>query len=197
MLNRSLPYFLEDRTGIVSRTTFDDIYDRLFLSIDPSSSSSTVTISSSPRRASSHTDSTQPRRLSSYAKEADSPSTAVTLHFGQRGTLGSVVFPDESVVPMASWLKKTGLFSGSLSRKFTASDGEEYRWVYQSATEHEWTLIHTQSNLTVAHYIPKPPHKTAYGTSGNVLTIYEVCGGVAVEILASLTVMRYIAANGL
>ena len=40
MLNRSLPYFLEDRTGVFTSSDFDDIYDRLFLRVSPAPSHS-------------------------------------------------------------------------------------------------------------------------------------------------------------
>ena len=100
----------------------------------PSSSSSThtITITSCPRRSSHHstsptsptltstppTTTTTTRRLSSYTREnPDSPS--ITLEFGQRGTLGNVIFcikARRECVPLGSWLKKTGLFSGYVFR---------------------------------------------------------------------------------
>ena len=33
MLNRTLPYYLEDRTGLHTASDYDDIYDRLFLRV--------------------------------------------------------------------------------------------------------------------------------------------------------------------
>ena len=33
MINRVLPYYLEDRTGHYTGTDFDEIYDRLFLRV--------------------------------------------------------------------------------------------------------------------------------------------------------------------
>ncbi|KAI0765561.1 hypothetical protein BC629DRAFT_1293484 [Irpex lacteus] len=206
MLNRALPYFLEDRTGQLSDTEYDDIYDRLFLHVSSSSPSSpsspspqplTITISSTPRRSSPHSHSHPPntRRLST-----SEPS--VTLEFGgSRGalSLGSVTFSmkgRKESLGMGTWLRRTSLFSGSLSRKFRASDGEEYRWVYRGVEGHEWTLLTAQST-PIAHYTLKHPSKPAYGTSGNVLVVCEAYGNIAIEVLASLIVMRCIAAYNL
>ncbi|KAI0753574.1 hypothetical protein BC629DRAFT_1177680 [Irpex lacteus] len=165
---------------------------------------------------------------------------SVTLEFGgSRGalSLGHVTFATKArreSLGMGSWVRKTSLFSGSLSRKFRASDGEEYRWVYRGVEGHEWTvricisflfpspsppflspssftvpvlnastnvLWHTQlltaQSTQIAHYTLKHPSKPAYGTSGNVLVVCEARGGIVVEVLASLIVMRCIAAYNL
>ncbi|KAI0693478.1 hypothetical protein BC835DRAFT_1072133 [Cytidiella melzeri] len=195
MLNRSLPYFLEDRTGIFTHTDFDDIYDRLFLKVFPHGHTSQnpflFTIHSTARRSTPH-EQHHSRRGTIRDRE---PS--LTLEFGPRGALGNVVFSAKNEsVPMAQWLKKTSMFGGSMSRKFRASDGEEYRWIHQGAEGQEWTLVDSRDYL-VAHYNFKPADKPAYSTSGNVLTIYETHGHIAVEILASLTIMRHIAAHNL
>nr|VWO97776.1 Uncharacterized protein [Ganoderma boninense] len=60
----------------------------------------------------------------------------------------------------------------SLSRKFTAGNGEEYRWLHRAVKDHEWSCVDSR-DYVVAHYNLKPPEKLAYNTSGNVLTIYE------------------------
>ncbi|KAI0765566.1 hypothetical protein BC629DRAFT_1703953 [Irpex lacteus] len=215
MLNRALPYFLEDRTGHLSDTEYDDIYDRMFLHVSSSSPSPpssptspssspasqplTITISSTPRRSSPLSHPPNTRRLSSYAQTTE-PS--VTLEFGgSRGalSLGSVTFSTKArreSLGMGSWVRRMSLFSGSLSRKFRASDGEEYRWVYRGVEGHEWTLLTAQSTQ-IAHYTLKRPSKPAYGTSGNVLAVCEAYGGIVVEVLASLIVMRCIAAYNL
>ena len=33
----------------------------------------------------------------------------------------------------------------SLFRKFTASDGKEYKWGYHMVAEHEWTVRHSHN----------------------------------------------------
>lgn len=82
----------------------------------------------------------------------------------------------------------------SRSRKFTASDGREYRWGYGMEADQEWTVsgIIDHPSLSypllrptslfqcvnvddevVAHYSLKHPNRPAYSTSGNVFTVYE------------------------
>ncbi|KAI0337484.1 hypothetical protein BDW22DRAFT_1433260 [Trametopsis cervina] len=207
MLNRSLPYFLEDRTGLVAHSDYDDIYDRLFLSVSspslpcghapshPQSQPTTLTIHNTGRRSSSSHHPNGPPRLHRSSSEP-----AITLEFGARGALGNVILPahagSEGPVPMGQWLRKTSLFSSSLSRKFRASDGAEYRWIHRGAEGQEWTLVDGREYL-VAHYALRPADKPAYSTSGNVLTVYESHVHIVVEILASLTIMRHIEANNL
>ncbi|THH02232.1 hypothetical protein EW026_g632 [Hermanssonia centrifuga] len=222
MLNRALPYYLEDRTGVFTGSDFDDMYDRMFLRVSPppshlshapsspaSPSPFSLMIYASTRRSST-------QKEYAYAYRERNPSMrqgepAIVLEFGPRGALGNATFIGPSVgkdgkekstgvttetIFMGHWLKKTGMFSGSLSRKFRASDGEEYRWMHQGAEGQEWTLVDSRDYL-IAHYNLKPQSKPAYTTSGNVLTIHEAFGHLSVEILASLTIMRHIAAHNL
>lgn len=201
MLNRTLPYYLEDRTGVYTASDYDDIYDRLFLRVSSSSSSSpsahpppvSRSVSSSSTSTASSLSSSPPslsplaappapaypsasgtwgapspatppftisiantgRRSSTRAfltgqraPRAD-PAPAVVLAFGRGGALGSVVVHARDgeggagkgrSVPMGQWLRRTGVFAGSLSRKFVGSDGREYRWVHRGVEGHEWTV---------------------------------------------------------
>ncbi|KAH9949144.1 hypothetical protein B0H21DRAFT_820334 [Amylocystis lapponica] len=189
MINKTLPFFLEDRTGLFTGSDFDDVYDRLFLRVAPApapAADSTLMIYNAGRRSSSQRD---------YRPARRDPS--VVLEFGPHGALGKISFVGSSIaLPMAQYLRKTSLFGGSLSRKFRASDGEEYRWTYKSVDEQEWSCVDARE-YPVAHYNLKPSHKPAYSTSGNILTIYEAYASLSVEILASLTIMRHIAAHNL
>ncbi|OBZ65416.1 hypothetical protein A0H81_14581 [Grifola frondosa] len=191
MLNRSLPYFLEDRTGLFTGSDFDDVYDRMFLRVarpsEPSSQrDDTLMVYNVGRRSSGQRD---------YRPSVREPS--VVLQFGPNGALGTIAFKGSSVsMPMNQYVKKTSMFGGSLSRKFRASDGEEYKWTYRSVENHEWTCVDSR-NYLVAHYDLKPAEKPVYGTSGNILTIYEAFANISIEILASLTIMRHIAAHSL
>lgn len=81
---------------------------------------------------------------------------AVMLQFGPRGALGSANFLNlpsgtergekgldvvaRETMQMGQWLKKTSIFGGTLSRKFKASNGEEYRWMYRSVESQEWSV---------------------------------------------------------
>ncbi|KAH9887657.1 hypothetical protein C8Q73DRAFT_794661 [Cubamyces lactineus] len=191
MVNRSLPYFLEDRTGQHTGTDLDEIYDRLFLHVarappnqtrDPSGL--TLLMYDTGRRSSS-------RRHSRPSVREPS----VILDFGANGALGTISFPGSSVsLPMSQYLRKTSMFAGSLSRKFTGSNGEDYRWIYRGVKEHEWLCVDSR-DYVVAQYTLKPPEKPAYNTSGNILTIDEPFAHLALEIVAALTIMRHLAAS--
>ncbi|KAH9890399.1 hypothetical protein C8Q73DRAFT_667299 [Cubamyces lactineus] len=146
MLNRSLPYLLEDRTGHYAGSDFDEIYDRLFLHVSRSPptiregdyTESTLVVYDTGRRSSS-------RRQSRPALRE--PSAIMEL--GANGALRTIPFPSSlaTSMPMSQYLRKTSMFAGSLSRKFTASNGEDYRWIYQGVKEHEWTYISIDISL--------------------------------------------------
>ncbi|KAH9962458.1 hypothetical protein BC827DRAFT_222423 [Russula dissimulans] len=184
-------YFFEDRTGLLTGSDFDEVYDRGFLRV-----------SSTPQR-------TRNAGLMIYDMGQRSTSVgdrdgrhfyrepSVILDFGPRGALGIIHFTKGSIsIPMHQYLRKVSLFSGSLFRKFTASDGKEYKWGHHMVTEHEWTCLNAE-NLLVARYDLKPVDRAAYGTSGNVLTVYESFAHLSIELVASLTIMRHIAQNNL
>lgn len=105
----------------------------------------------------------------------------------------------------------------SLSRKFRASDGREYRWQHKTIDDHEWSvrptpflphhaMIHVSSpfllqclseeNYIIAHYDLRPPNVPAYGVSGNNLTIYEayshLCMGTSALSRPSSNVFRVV-----
>ncbi|PCH41781.1 hypothetical protein WOLCODRAFT_137583 [Wolfiporia cocos MD-104 SS10] len=190
MINRSLPYFLEDRTGQFTGSSFDDIYDRLFLRVahptEGPGADTTLMLYNVGRRSSSQRD---------YRPLKRDPS--VVLEFAPGGALGRISFVGSSIaMPMGQYLKKTSMFGSSLSRKFRASDGQEYRWTYRSVQDQEWSCFDSR-NFLVAHYNLRPPEKPVFSTSGNILTIYEAYVHLSIEILASLTIMRHIAAHNL
>ncbi|KAI1790631.1 hypothetical protein LXA43DRAFT_476333 [Ganoderma leucocontextum] len=191
MINRVLPYYLEDRTGHYTGTDFDEIYDRLFLRIARPSpaqsahySETTLMIYDTGRRSASPRLSRPPPR-----------EPSIILEFAANGALGTIEFVESRMsMPMGQYLRKTSMFAGSLSRKFTAANGEEYRWIYHAVKDHEWSCVDSR-DYVVAHYNLKPSEKQAYNTSGNVLTIYEPFTHLSIEILATLTIMRHLAAE--
>lgn len=107
MIHRTLPYFLEDRTGVYSASDFDDIYDRMFLRVSPPNSSSQDSIGvlmvyDTGRRSSSQKDYRPPHQ-----------KPLVTLEFGPHGSLGDIAFDGWLYsMPMNQYLKKTSLFRG-------------------------------------------------------------------------------------
>ncbi|KAH7922882.1 hypothetical protein BV22DRAFT_1016424 [Leucogyrophana mollusca] len=191
-----MPYVLEDRTGVMAMSDFDDIYDRLFLRVTPhphppDGNNNVWAIYTMGRRSSRHNDA---RHLDRH------PSVILEFATGPGGGLGTVHFvqpPAASLsIPMSRYLRKTALFGGSLYRKFTGSDGQEYRWLYKGMDGHEWTCL-TGENFLVAHYNLRSSNMPAFNVSGNTLTINEAFAHLSIDIMASLTIMRYIAEHNL
>ncbi|PIL36355.1 hypothetical protein GSI_00043 [Ganoderma sinense ZZ0214-1] len=197
MINRVLPYYLEDRSGHYTGTDFDEIYDRLFLRVArPTPAQALAAHYPGPDAALTLMIYDTGRRSASPRLSRPPPrEPAAILEFGANGALGTISFVEARVsMPMAQYLRKTSMFAGSLSRKFTAANGEEYRWIHHAVKDHEWSCVDSR-DYVVAHYSVKSSEKVAYNTSGNVLTIYEPFTHLAIEILATLTIMRHLAAE--
>lgn len=125
MLNRSLPYLLEDRTGVFTTSDFDDIYDRLFLRVSPPPPSSpsptpspfSLMIYNTGRRSTSalkHDFAHHYHHAHRATGMHELP--ALVLEFGPRGALGNIVFSSKKEsMPMGHWLKKTSLFGGCVT----------------------------------------------------------------------------------
>jgi len=175
---------LEDRTGQLTNSDFDDMYDRQFFHVARAPGRTSTRIYEMSIRASRH--------------RSSLPLTAepiIQLDFMPDESLGTVWFlrgPMTDSVPMGKYLKKTAFFGGSLSRRFVGSDGREYKWGFQTHAGQEWSCT-TGDDYLVAHYDLKPANVQTYDVSGNSLTIYEGFQGVAAEILATLVIMRHIA----
>ena len=110
MINRVLPYYLEDRTGHHPATDFDEIYDRLSLRVarpTPAQSAhyhpeTTLMLYDTGRRSASPRLSRPPPR-----------EPAAILEFGVNGALGTISFPEARVsMPMGQYLRKTSMFAG-------------------------------------------------------------------------------------
>ena len=109
MLARPLPFYLEDRTGDLRTSDFDEAYDRLFLRVSRTShdadSEMTLLISDTGRRSSS--------RRSAHTGARTDREPAVMLEFGTAGALGTVTFVRDGVsLPMGQYLRRTSMFSG-------------------------------------------------------------------------------------
>ncbi|THH08291.1 hypothetical protein EW146_g9041 [Bondarzewia mesenterica] len=182
-------YFFEDRSGLVANSDFDEVYDRMFLRVSSTpqrTQNAGYMIYDMGHRSTSHGD------RHHYYREP-----AIILDFGPNGALGTMWFTrNSSSVPMHQYLRKVSFFGGTLFRKFKASDGKEYRWGHRMVADQEWTCLDAD-NILVAHYNLKPPDRPAYGTSGNVLTIYETFVHLSIELLTSLCIMRHIAQHNL
>ncbi|KAL4061665.1 hypothetical protein V8B97DRAFT_1850855, partial [Scleroderma yunnanense] len=168
-----MPYTFEDRTGDVKGTDFDDIYDRMFLRVTPYlGRANTLALYVMGRRSTRHKDARHLERQPSILLEFGEAHLGLgTIHFTQSTSPLSI--------PMNNYLRKTMFFGGSLSRKFRASDGREYRWQYQSVDGHEWTCL-SEEGYIVAHYDLRPPNIAVYGVSGNTFTVHEAYSSLCV-----------------
>lgn len=181
-----LPYSFEDRTGSNTDTDFDDIYDRMFFHVKRQPGCSTTHIYEMPIRASRHRSSLPLNR-----------EPSAILDFLPDESLGSLTFAGKTTtIPMSRYLRKTSLFGTSLVRIFVGSDGKEYKWSYQASGGRPWSCT-TAENYLVAHYDLKPPNVRVFDVSGNTLTVYEPFAHVALEIIASLIIMRHLAEHKL
>lgn len=116
MINKPLPFFLEDRTGLHAESDFDDIYDRMFLRVGRPSGKSLDLVSAAAvddagmtlgiynvgRRSSNQRD------YRSFQREP-----AVLLQFGPAASLGKITFMGSATtMSMNQYLKKTAMFGG-------------------------------------------------------------------------------------
>ncbi|KAG5634765.1 hypothetical protein H0H81_000846 [Sphagnurus paluster] len=172
------PYILEDRTGSLTHTDFDDLYDRIFFHISRAPANGTTTIIYNMNvRGSPHRDG-----LPFHGQPV------VLLKFPPDERLGTITYLDaQQPQTMQNYLRKSAMFGSSLFRKFTASDGREYQWGHHMFDGQEWSCL-------VAHFDVKPPDARPYDpqVSGNYLTIYEQFFPLTLELLASLMIMRHI-----
>jgi len=178
MTTYGMPFFLEDKSGKLTGSDFVDINDRLCLALRCTARGSTRTA------------------YVIYSK-TDSVTTLVTLDFGPNNSLGTISFGSGAQVPMSEFLVESSAPGSTKTRKFTGSDGHEYRWSWRTTTSEEWTCTDS-SNHQVASYSLKVPGEPEYnGSSGCVLTIEEAYPHLVTEMLASLTIMRHIVAHNL
>lgn len=135
MTTFGIPYLLEDRTGDVLNTEFDELYDRMFFGVSvsaspaspPSSSSRTIKIFELGSRSGPSP------RAGAYNFGRD---PVVVLDFAPNGSLGTVLFVRQGVsMPMDQWMR-----TKAKARCFACSDGESYSWTHQANAETEWAV---------------------------------------------------------
>ncbi|EIM80982.1 uncharacterized protein STEHIDRAFT_172050 [Stereum hirsutum FP-91666 SS1] len=198
MATLGIPYFLEDKTGLLTSSDFTDVNDRMRLTLR-------CTLKDSTRSA-------------YMIHSSSSRVPAAALDFGSKGELGTVTINVSALSgvgggrphgvgraslsagktrSMKEWLVKVNPFGSSTFRKFVASDGQTYTWNWRSRENFEWTCLNS-SNYLVAYYSLKVPGEPVYpGSSGCMLTVDESYPHLAVELLASLIIMRHIAQHDL
>ena len=127
--------FLEDKTGRLTGSEFIDVYDRMRFVL----------------RRTVH----EPTHTAYILYNAANSKPVAALDYGPHNALGSVTFSPTNVIPMKKYLTKTGWVPSKIcdgdcfdtspplshgSRKFTASDGQEYIWSYRQQVDQEWTV---------------------------------------------------------
>jgi len=189
MSTTGISYCFDDRTGANDSTFYDEIYDRMFLSV----ATMPGKIPNTTRTCIYETG----RRSSAHARNNRHGEPSVVLEFAQNNNLGTVNFVQKGVsMLMGHWMRKTSMFGKSSSRKFRASDGQEYKWLFRSVPGQEWTCTNANEYI-IAHYNVKPAGEPSYRSSGNVFVVYEAYADLAIELLTTLTVMRHIQQHNL
>ncbi|EGO00477.1 hypothetical protein SERLA73DRAFT_136371 [Serpula lacrymans var. lacrymans S7.3] len=182
MTHYGMPYLLEDKTGELSGSDFNDLNDRMCLRLRCTA------------RESTHT-AYMIFDITHHSDGLQKPLAA--LDFGPNESLGTISYSSGSQIPMKDYLMKLSTFGSSKARKFVGSDGQEYRWNWRITKDQEWTCTNS-SGYTVADYSLKLPGEPEYvSSSGCMFTIDEAFPHLAAEFLASLTIMRHIVAHSL
>ncbi|KAJ7661039.1 hypothetical protein B0H17DRAFT_1185273 [Mycena rosella] len=183
MTRYGMPYILEDTTGRLTGSEFIDIHERLNLTLRCTA------------RDSCHT-SYMIYNTSPNVYQSTIPKPLAGLDFGPNNTLGTISFSSVTV-PMRKYLTKPTPMGSSKLRRFVASDGQIYQWARRSQPNQEWTCTNV-NGYVIASYSLKAPGEPEYSnSSGSCLEISEQFGSLAPEMLASLWIMRHIAAYDL
>lgn len=177
MAQCGLPFFLEDKTGELTGSEFLDVHDRARFAYR-------CTL-----RDTHHT------AYMVYEVSPAARSTPVAcLNFGGGNALGTVKIGQGEDISMSKYLSKVGTFGSSTTRKFTASDGQEYQWTRDTddGSDAEWTCLNAKG-YHVASYSLKLNGEQYETSSGCMLTVEESYESLIGELLASLIIMRHIA----
>ncbi|KZS90863.1 hypothetical protein SISNIDRAFT_518207 [Sistotremastrum niveocremeum HHB9708] len=191
-----VPYTLEDTTGHLTTSDYNDTYDRMFLRVVPAMiAPNRPVLLIYDRGHRSRSPLTVPTGIEA--------SWSSMIDLGTKKDLSEAYVvlggPGGTVIPLKNYLKKVSKFGGSsLYRKFQALDSNEYRWQKCILPGQTWTCTNI-FNQVVAHFDLKDPSEPIYDkmSSGNFFIIDEAYGQVAVELLATLILMRHIDQNKL
>ncbi|CAK5267023.1 unnamed protein product [Mycena citricolor] len=188
-----IPYILEDTTGNFNESDFVDINGRMHLRVQCTAKDTQHTFYMIYNTHHSLT-----------PGSAAIPLPVAGLEFGPQHALGTINFASRGM-PMRKYLVRPETKAASLGissgghrvRQFRASDGQVYQWARRIKMNQEWTCTNLNGYI-IASYSLKPPGEPTYpNSSGCILDIAEQFGGLAVEILASLLIMRHIVAYDL
>ncbi|CAL1706059.1 unnamed protein product [Somion occarium] len=173
-----MPFFLEDQSGDIENSEFNDIYNRMRFSLRRTDNGSQHPVLMVYDMTST-----------SASSRSDLRVPIACLSFGANNALGTVKIQDGAHVDMNQYLGRVG--RNPKARKFIAHDGQEYRWTHRPGGDPEWQCVNA-SGYEVATYSLKPDGEPHYAnSSGCVLTVEEAYGHLAGEFLASLTILRH------
>ncbi|EAU90825.2 hypothetical protein CC1G_09302 [Coprinopsis cinerea okayama7 len=176
------PYFLEDRSGRLSGSEFNDIHERLKFSYRCSRRSSTLC---------------QYTIFETTSPREDACTTPVSvLEYGPNNTLG-LVYYGMKPQSMARYLVKVDPEGSSRHRKFVAQDGRTYIWSYRTHEDHEWTCVDSSGSVVAFYHLKLAGEPSYPNSSGCMLTVEEAYGDYAYEFLTSCLIMRHIAEHNL
>ncbi|KIM76131.1 hypothetical protein PILCRDRAFT_826645 [Piloderma croceum F 1598] len=176
-------YMLEDRTGQLDGSDFEDVHDRVRLTLRCT------------QNAQTHTVYMIYDRTRTAAFNFNYP--LAVLDFGPNGRLGTVSFKTGVHTPMKQYLIKVSTTSKVHARKFIAQDGQEYQWSWRIKPGEEWTCTNASGYLVACYSLKLAGEPEYYQSSGCMLTVDEAYPHLLAEMLASLTIMRHIVAYNL
>ncbi|KAJ7925638.1 hypothetical protein B0H13DRAFT_1705798 [Mycena leptocephala] len=182
MTRYGMPYILEDTTGRLTGSEFIDIHERLHFTIRRTAHDSCHT-------------SYMIYNTSPAVFQSAIPRPLVALDFGANNALGTISFASLPI-PMRKYLTKHVMGSSKV-RRFLGSDGQTYQWARRTQPNQEWSCTNA-NGYVIASYSLKASGEPEYSnSSGCILEIAEQFGTLAPEMLASLWIMRHIAAYDL
>lgn len=187
-------YTFEDRTGRNYDSDWDDIWERLYFRVCQEPSSPERTDSLEPNKSKINIYNVEYRMMRRDHSHVDFYPNVVLEFNGHN--LGQITYDTElykCTFQMGKYIKKTSFFGGSsLLRKFTGSDGNEYKWCHKVVEGQEWTCTTGQNEMIVAHYDLLPEGYVAYRISGHNLVVRNKWAALSIEFLATLIIMRHI-----
>ncbi|KAF8179575.1 hypothetical protein K438DRAFT_1725829 [Mycena galopus ATCC 62051] len=182
MTRYGIPYIFEDTTGRLTGSEFIDIHDRLRFTVRCTAHDTAHTAY-------------MVYNTSPTVFQSAIPKPVAALNFGPNNALGTISFASVPM-PMRKYLVKQALRSSKV-RRFVGSDGQIYEWARQTQPNQEWTCTNA-NNYVIASYSLKAQGEPEYSnSSGCILEVAEQFGNLAAEMIASLWIMRYIAAYDL
>jgi len=176
-------YMLEDKTGQLTGSDYEDIHDRIRLTLKCT------------QKAPTHTVYMIYDRTRTAVFNYNEP--LAVLDFGPNDTLGTVSFKTGVQTPMKQYLVRASAFGRSTTRKFIAHDGQEYQWSWRIKPDQEWTCTNASGYLVACYSLKLEGEPHYEGSSGCMLTVDESYPHLLTEMLASLTIMRHIVAHNL